>query len=136
MPDRGFGITFEQGRNELKIDESLLKEMPTRNRIIPASHLDHFKRYPIMPKSLINQHREGLIIGSACEAGELFQAVVKRKDFAELKRIASWYDFLEIQPLCNNAFMLRKGMVQSQEELKDFNRTIVSLGEADRKSVV
>ena len=68
-------------------------------KLISASHLDHFKRYPIMPKSLINQHREGLIIGSACEAGELFQAVVKRKDFAELKRIASWYDFLEIQ-LC------------------------------------
>ena len=104
-------------------------------KLISASHLDHFKRYPIMPKSLINQHREGLIIGSACEAGELFQAVVKRKDFAELKRIASWYDFLEIQPLCNNAFMLRKGMVQSQEELKDFNRTIVSLGEALDKPV-
>ena len=104
-------------------------------KLISASHLDHFKRYPIMPKSLINQHREGLIIGSACEAGELFQAVVKRKDFAELKRIASWCDFLEIQPLCNNAFMLRKGMVQSQEELKDFNRTIVSLGEALDKPV-
>ena len=105
-------------------------------KLISASHLDHFKRYPIMPKSLINQHREGLIIGSACEAGELFQAVVKRKDFAELKRIASWYDFLEIQPLCNNAFMLRKGMVQSQEELKDFNRTIIRLGEDLHKPVI
>ncbi|WP_191434432.1 PolC-type DNA polymerase III [Flavonifractor sp. An112] len=104
-------------------------------KLISASYLDHFKRYPIMPKSLINQHREGLIIGSACEAGELFQAIVKRKEWNELKRIASWYDFLEIQPLCNNAFMLRKGMVKSQEELRDFNRTVVALGEALDKPV-
>ena len=104
-------------------------------KLISASYLDHFKRYPIMPKSLINQHREGLIIGSACEAGELFQAVVKRKEWNELKRIASWYDFLEIQPLCNNAFMLRKGMVSSKEELRDFNRTVVALGDALDKPV-
>ena len=104
-------------------------------QLISHAHLEHFKRYPIMPKSLINRHREGLIIGSACEAGELFDAVVKRKDFAELKRIASWYDFLEIQPLCNNAFMLRKGIVKSQEELREFNRTIVALGKALDKPV-
>ena len=104
-------------------------------KLISASYLDYFKRYPIMPKSLINQHREGLIIGSACEAGELFQAIVKRKEWGELKRIASWYDFLEIQPLCNNAFMLRKGIARSQEELRDFNRTVVALGEALDKPV-
>ncbi|WP_294535443.1 PolC-type DNA polymerase III [uncultured Pseudoflavonifractor sp.] len=103
--------------------------------LISKAHLEHLKRYPIMPKSLINQHREGLILGSACEAGELFEAVVKHKDFNELKRIASWYDFLEIQPLCNNAFMLRKGMVRSEEELRDFNRTIVALGKALDKPV-
>ena len=104
-------------------------------QMISASNLKYFRRVPTVPKSLLREHREGVLVGSACEAGELFLAVVKRKDFAELKRIASWYDFLEIQPLCNNAFMLRKGMVQSQEELKDFNRTIVSLGEALDKPV-
>ncbi|MBM6937050.1 PolC-type DNA polymerase III [Pseudoflavonifractor phocaeensis] len=104
-------------------------------QLISKSHLDHFKRFPIMPKSLIEEHREGLILGSACEAGELFQAVVRRKEFSELKRIASWYDFLEIQPLCNNAFMLRKGMVKSEEELRDFNRTVVALGKALDKPV-
>ncbi|MEI3141315.1 MAG: PHP domain-containing protein [Lawsonibacter sp.] len=78
-------------------------------KLVSMAHLEHFKRYPIMPKSLINENREGLIMGSACEAGELFRAVVDGKDWEELKRIASWYDYLEIQPLCNNAYMLRQG---------------------------
>ena len=104
-------------------------------RLISKAHLEHFKRYPTMPKSLINEHREGLILGSACEAGELFSAVAKHKDWAELKRIASWYDYLEIQPLCNNYFMIRKGLARDEEELKDFNRTIVRLGEELGKPV-
>ena len=109
-------------------------------KLVSLSHLEHFNRFPIMLKSLINENREGLIIGSACEAGELFRAVVDGKDDRELERIAAWYDYLEIQPLSNNAYMLRpdregKCIARGLGDLRDFNRRVVALGDRLGKPV-
>ena len=108
-------------------------------RLISESHLRYFNKTPKIPKSLIMKYREGLIIGAACEAGEVFKAILEEKSDSDIARIVSFYDYLEIQPLGNNQFMIeseRISAVSNIEDLKNLNRRIVKLGEQFHKPVV
>ncbi|MBE5944171.1 MAG: PolC-type DNA polymerase III [Lachnospiraceae bacterium] len=107
-------------------------------RLISESHINYFNRRPRIPKSLINKYREGLIIGSACEAGELYQAMLYNNSEDEITRLANFYDYYEIQPTDNNKFMLREDKipVNSVEDLEEINRRIVDLGKQFNKPVV
>ncbi len=103
--------------------------------LISRSHLEHFRKVPIIPKSLLMQHREGLIVGSACEAGEFFQAVVRGRSRTELRRIGAFYDYFEIMPVANNGFMLENGQAKTVEELRDFNRRVIAVADELGKPV-
>ena len=105
------------------------KGMTNLNRIVSESHLRHFRMRPLIPRNLLQKNREGIIVGSACASGELFQAILEEKDDHELSRIARFYDYLEIQPIANNEYLLRSERVKSVEELQQINLKIVALGE-------
>lgn len=139
------------GLNIMSAD--VIKKMPTYHTIILAknetgrvnlykliskSHIDYFSRRPRIPKSVFLEHQEGLIIGSACEAGELYQAILRQQSADEIDRLARFYDYYEIQPLGNNEFMIDndKYEIESREDLMNINRKIIKLGEEYNKPVV
>lgn len=105
-------------------------------KLISMSHLDYYYKHPRIPKSVFKEYREGLLLGSACEAGEVYRAILEHRDREELDRIASFYDYFEIQPLANNEFLIRNEVVTSKQELMEINRQIIELGKSYNKLVV
>ncbi|MFA5676243.1 MAG: PolC-type DNA polymerase III [Christensenellales bacterium] len=104
-------------------------------KLVTESHLNHFYRRPRVPKSLLSAHREGLIVGSACEKGELVSAILRYASDGELEHIARFYDYLEVQPDANNYFLVRDGRFRTKEGVRDITRRVVALGEAVGKPV-
>ncbi|MCG0275032.1 MAG: PolC-type DNA polymerase III [Thermosediminibacteraceae bacterium] len=105
-------------------------------KLVSISHLEYFYRHPRIPKSLLKKYRNGLIIGSGCEAGELFQSLIYHHSEEDIKRIVDFYDFLEIQPLQNNKFLIEKGILTNETSLQEINKKIYWLGKKYNKPVV
>ncbi len=149
------GITTLGAMNErAKSTPEIVRKLPTYHaiilaknntgrmnlyRLISESHLTYYAKRPRIPKSLLNRYREGLLVGSACEAGELYRALLEGKSDADIARLVRYYDYLEIQPIGNNAFMIaseKEPTIHSEEDLQEMNRRIVRLGEQFQKPVV
>ncbi len=105
-------------------------------KLISLSHLKYFYKRPRIPRTLIEEYREGLILGSACEAGDLYQAFLNNQSEEQIEKIASFYDYLEIQPNGNNQFLIRQGKIGSEKELCEINKKIVQLGKKLGKPVI
>ncbi len=105
-------------------------------KLVSFSYLNYFKKHPRIPKTVLDNYREGLIIGSACSEGQLFTAMLENRPRADLLEIASYYDYIEIQPLCNNHYLIEKGYATSEEDLKEFNRKLISIADELGKPVV
>ncbi|WP_373687522.1 PolC-type DNA polymerase III [Clostridium estertheticum] len=105
-------------------------------KLISFSNLEYFHRRPRLPKTLIEKYREGLIVGSACEAGQVYKEVLQGKSEEDINKIVKFYDYLEIQPLLNNKFMIKKGIVKDESELMDINRRICTIGDKNNMPVV